>query len=106
MVDQRLGEGGERTRESWREREGERARAGGGGRERVLQIYPGNTSDKGVTFIAGIKVACGLRSCLHMTEFRCCIAMEPSSGSNVIPRRARPGLAGLRPHPMEQLHGL
>jgi len=25
-------------------------------------------------------------------------AVEPSSGSNVIPRRARPGLAGLRPH--------
>ena len=25
-------------------------------------------------------------------------AEEPSSGSNVIPRRARPGLAGLRPH--------
>ena len=24
--------------------------------------------------------------------------MEPSSGSNVIPRRVRPGLAGLRPH--------
>ena len=24
-------------------------------------------------------------------------AVEPSSGSNVIPRRARPGLAGLRP---------
>ena len=26
-------------------------------------------------------------------------AVEPSSGSNVIPRRARPGLAGLVPHP-------
>jgi hypothetical protein len=25
-------------------------------------------------------------------------AVEPSSGSNVIPRRARPGLSGLRPH--------
>ena len=25
-------------------------------------------------------------------------AVEPSSGSNVIPRRARPGLAGPRPH--------
>ena len=25
-------------------------------------------------------------------------AVEPSSGSKVIPRRARPGLAGLRPH--------
>jgi len=25
-------------------------------------------------------------------------AVEPSSGTNVIPRRARPGLAGLRPH--------
>ena len=25
-------------------------------------------------------------------------AMEPISGSNVIPRRARPGLAGLGPH--------
>ena len=25
-------------------------------------------------------------------------AGQPSSGSNVIPRRARPGLAGLRPH--------
>ena len=25
-------------------------------------------------------------------------AVEPSSGSNVIPRRACPGLAGLRPH--------
>ena len=25
-------------------------------------------------------------------------AVEPSSGSNVIPRRARPGLAGLGPH--------
>jgi len=25
-------------------------------------------------------------------------AVEPNSGSNVIPRRARPGLAGLRPH--------
>jgi len=25
-------------------------------------------------------------------------AVAPSSGSNVIPRRARPGLAGLRPH--------
>ena len=24
--------------------------------------------------------------------------MEPSSGSNLIPRRARPGLADLRPH--------
>ena len=24
--------------------------------------------------------------------------VEPSSGANVIPRRARPGLAGLRPH--------
>ena len=24
--------------------------------------------------------------------------MESSSGSNVVPRRARPGLAGLRPH--------
>jgi len=28
------------------------------------------------------------------TEFRC----EHHCGSNVIPRRARPGLAGLRPH--------
>jgi len=27
---------------------------------------------------------------------------EPSSGSNVIPRRARPGLAGLRPHSHSQ----
>jgi len=27
-----------------------------------------------------------------------CRAVEPSSGSNVIPRRARPGLAGLGPH--------
>ena len=25
-------------------------------------------------------------------------AVEPSSGSNVIPKRARPGLVGLRPH--------
>ena len=25
-------------------------------------------------------------------------AVEPSSGSNVIPRRARPSLAGVRPH--------
>jgi hypothetical protein len=25
-------------------------------------------------------------------------AVEPISGPNVIPRRARPGLAGLRPH--------
>ena len=31
------------------------------------------------------------------TEFRY-RAVEPSSGSNVIPGRARPGLAGLRPH--------
>ena len=30
------------------------------------------------------------------TEFRLCIPRD--SGSNVIPRRARPGLAGLRPH--------
>ena len=27
-----------------------------------------------------------------------CRAVEPRSGSNVIPRRARPGLTGLRPH--------
>ena len=30
-------------------------------------------------------------------------AVEPSSGSNVIPRRARPGLAGLRPHNIREL---
>ena len=32
---------------------------------------------------------------LGQDEYR---AVEPSSGSNVIPRRARPGLAGLGPH--------
>ena len=43
---------------------------------------------------------------LTLTKFRCCIPRDicpieqwsQSSGSNVIPRRARPGLAGLRPH--------
>ena len=30
------------------------------------------------------------------------IAVEPSSGSDVIPRRAHPGLAGLRPHTVER----
>ena len=29
-------------------------------------------------------------------------AVELSSGSNVIPRRARPGLAGLRPHMVQR----
>jgi hypothetical protein len=29
-------------------------------------------------------------------------AVEPSSGSNVIPRQARPGLSGLRPHSARQ----
>ena len=32
-------------------------------------------------------------------------AAEPSSGSNVIPMRARPGLAGLRPHTARQFSG-
>ena len=32
-------------------------------------------------------------------------AVEPSSGSNVIPRRARPGLAGLRPYSKRERGG-
>ena len=33
-------------------------------------------------------------------------AVEPISGSNVIPRRARPGLVHLRPHTVQGLQGL
>ena len=36
--------------------------------------------------------------CVFQETSARCRAVEPRSGSNVIPRRARPGLAGLRPH--------